>query len=62
MSKPKIDYGAIEKHGSMGKYDMFEAGRKEAKKMTTKMAKHQRRTQGQGKMKWRAGKGSTLFK
>ena len=39
MGKSKIDYKAVEKHGSMGKFDMFERGRGEVKRMSKKYKK-----------------------
>ena len=47
--EPKIDYKAIEKRGSMGKFDMFEAGRREARKMSKKY----RKSHGRQQFKWR---------
>ncbi len=55
MSVPKlhkgkgvIDYGAIERGSSMGKYDIFEAGRREASKLSKQYKKH---SKGKG-IKW----------
>lgn len=45
----RIDYKAIEKRGSMGKFDMFEAGRKSASKMSAKY----RKSHGRKSFKWR---------
>ena len=43
-----IDYKAVEKRGSMGKYDMFEAGRKSASQMSKKYKK----SHGRKSFKW----------
>ena len=43
-----IDYKKVEKRGSMGKFDMFEAGRKQARKMSSKY----RKSHGRKSFKW----------
>ena len=48
MGKSKIDYKAIEKRSSMGKFDMFETGRKQAKSLSAKYKK----THGRKAFKW----------
>ena len=48
MGKSRIDYKAVEKHGSMGKFDMFEAGRGEARKLSKKYSK----SHGRKPFKW----------
>jgi len=47
MSGGVIDYKKVEKRSSMGKFDMFEAGRKEVKKMSAKYSKKRGK-----KVKW----------
>jgi len=43
-----IDYKAVGKRGSMGKFDMFEQGRQEAKKLSKKYKK----SHGRSSFKW----------
>lgn len=46
---PTIDWGAVEKRGSAGKFDIFEAGRKKARSMSKKY----RKSHGRKQFKWR---------
>jgi len=48
MGKSKIDYKAVKKRGSMGKFDMFEAGRKQVRKMS----KEYKKKHGRKSFKW----------
>ena len=45
----RIDYKAVAKRGSMGRFDMFEAGRKSASKMSAKY----RKSHGRAPFKWK---------
>ena len=48
MGKGVIDYKAVEKRGSFGKLDIFDAGRKEVGKMSAKYKK----SHGRKSFKW----------
>lgn len=48
LGSSKIDWGAMEKRSTMGKYDIFEAGRRSARSLSRKY----RKSHGRKKFKW----------